>query len=164
MKNKMALALALAGVLSLSALVPSALAADLSNGEGGTVVEETQKAHRKHGKGEKVAAPEDAIGKDAAKAKALADAGVTAEQAGKVKSRVSELDDGTVIYKVHFTCDGQRYSYQINAVTGAVVDKSVKEVTEDTAETTEHRGHGKHGKGKGGKTVEQAAETASTAV
>ena len=153
MKNKKVLALALVGVLSLSALAPSALAAGTANGESKTVVEETQKAHRKHGRGEKVAEPENAIGKDAAKAKALADAGVTAEQAGKVKSHVSELDDGTVIYKVHFTCDGQRYSYQIDAVTGAVVNKNAKEVTEDAAENTERR---RHGKGKDSKTTEQA--------
>ena len=153
MKNKKVLALALVGVLSLSALAPAALAADTAS-ESETAVEETQKTRSKHGKGEKVAAPENAIGKDAAKAKALADAGVTAE--GKVKSRVSQLDDGTVVYKVRFTCDGQHYSYQIDALTGAVVDKSVKEVTEDAAESAKHHKRGKHGK-----TAEQAAETAS---
>lgn len=67
-----------------------------------------------------------------------------------------------MIYKVHFTCDGQRYSYQIDALTGAVVDKSVTEVTEDTAETAKHRGRVKHR--KGGKTDGQAAEAASVAV
>ena len=146
MKKKGLAALLLISALTLSALIPSAFAAKPTpDGAAETVARETQKEQR-HGKrgGEKVAEPENAIGKDAAKAKAFADAGVTAEQAGKVKTRVSQLDDGTVIYKVGFTCDGTRYSYQINAVTGTVIDKSTKTVTEDVA--SESRGHGKRGK------------------
>ena len=167
MKNKGILALALAGVLTASALAPSVLAAaPAQEGDSGTVVEETQKAHRhgKHGS-EKVAEPENAIGKDAAKAKALADAGVTEEQAGKVKARVSQLDDGTVVYKVHFSYDGQCWRYQIDAVTGAVTDKSVEAVTEDDA--TEHRGRGKrgrHSKNMGGKSADAVTEATPTAV
>ena len=148
MKNRKVLALTLVGVLSLSALAPAALAAtDTETAGSETVIEETQKEHRRgrHGKGDKVAEPENAIGKDAAKSKALADAGVTAEQAGKVKSHVSQLDDGTVVYKVRFTCDGQRYSYQINALTGEVTDKSAEAVTEE--ESTAHHRRGRRGKG-----------------
>ena len=151
MKNKGIMALALVSVLSVSALAPSAFAAaPAADGNTETTVQEMQKEHRhgKHGDKQKAVEPENAIGKDAAKEKALADAGLTAEQAGKVKSRVSQLDDGTVVYKVRFTYDGQKYSYQINAVTGEVVDKSVQAVTEDAAES---RGHGRHGMKKGGK-------------
>ncbi len=88
----------------------------------------------KRGKKEEIAEPENAIGKQAAKDAALADAGLTADQTGKVRSRVSQTEDGTVIYKVRFTCDGQRYSYRIDAVTGEILKKSVKEASE----TDEH--------------------------
>ena len=87
-------------------------------------------ARGKHSAESKIAEPENSIGKDAAKAAALADAGLTAEQTGKVKSRVSQMDDGTVIYKVSFTYDGQKYSYQIDAMTGKVLDKSTEDATE----------------------------------
>ena len=39
-----------------------------------------------------------------------------------------------MIYKVRFTIDGQRCSYRIDAVTGEILDKSVKEASE----TDEH--------------------------
>ena len=135
MKNKRIMALALVSALTVSALVPSALAATANQGSNEeTTVQETAKGgrHGKHGEKSSAAEPENAIGKDAAKEKALTDAGVTAEQAGKVKARVSQTDDGTVIYKVRFSFDGQSYSYQINAITGAVLDKSSEAATERT--------------------------------
>ena len=159
MKNRKVLALALTGVLSLSALAPAALAAtDTETAGSETVIEETQKERRRggRGEGERVAEPENAIGKDAAKSKALADAGVTAEQAGKVKSHVSQTEDGTVIYKVRFTCDGQRYSYQINALTGEVTDKSAEAVTEEESAAHHRRG----GRDEGSKPAEQTEQTA----
>ena len=109
MKSKGILAMALVGVLSVSAIAPSALAATSSvvNKEE-TSAQETVERHGKREKHEKVAEPENSIGKDAAKTAALADAGLTVEQAGKVKSRVSQMDDGTVVYKVSFTYDGQK--------------------------------------------------------
>ena len=82
------------------------------------------------------------------KEKALSDAKVTAEQAGKVRARVSQMDDGTVIYKVKFTFDGQKYSYKINAVTGEVIDKSTETATEDTASKTAGQEKKKTGKQK----------------
>ena len=45
----------------------------------------------------------------------------------RIRTRLSELDDGTVVYKVRFTVDGQRYSYRINAVDGSVVEMSTAE-------------------------------------
>lgn len=112
----------------------------------------------KRTKKEEVAEPENAIGKDAAKQKALDDAKVTADQAGKVRSRVSKLDDGTVIYKVRFSYNGMRYSYQIDATTGKVIDKSSKAVTEDEANRSGE--HGKHGKKDAGDS-ESASEDAN---
>ena len=134
MKSKGILAMALVGVLSVSAIAPSALAATsgVINKEE-TTAQETVERHGKREKHEKAVEPENSIGKDAAKTAALADAGLTAEQTGKVKSRVSQLDDGTVIYKVSFTFDGQKYSYQIDAMTGKVLDKSTEDATEATA-------------------------------
>ena len=142
MKSKGILAMALVGVLSVSAIAPSALAATSSvvNKEE-TSAQETVERHGKREKHEKVAEPENSIGKDAAKTAALADAGLTVEQAGKVKSRVSQMDDGTVVYKVSFTYEGQKYSYRIDAMTGKVLDKS----TEDVTDSTSTKSHGKHG-------------------
>ena len=100
MDRKSMAALALALVLSTSVLASAALAASTESGAAAeTPAGETQSGQR-HGKPDRkpsVTEPENAVGKDAAKAKALADAGVTEEQAGKVTSRVSKLDDGTVI-------------------------------------------------------------------
>ena len=134
MKSKGILAMALVGVLSVSAIAPSALAATSGavNKEE-TTAQEMVERHGKREKHEKAVEPENAIGKDAAKAAALADAGLTAEQTGKVKSHVSQLDDGTVVYKVSFTYDGQKYSYQIDAMTGKVLDKSTTDATEAQA-------------------------------
>ncbi len=144
MKHKRKIAFALVLVLTLSALTASAFAAPAStDAETGATAQTSGSVGRESKSGEKLAAPENAIGKDAAKEKALSDAGVTAEQAGKVKARLSQLDDGTVIYKVSFTCDGQKYSYQIGAVSGAIVDKSAEAATGDPS--TASGGHGKRG-------------------
>ena len=146
MKRKGMVAFALVSVMSVSALVPSVLAAtDSVSGTESTVQESTMRQHRgKHGSGEAVAEPENAIGKDAAKEKALTDANVTAEQAGKVKARVTQLDDGTIVYKVKFTYDGQTYSYQIDAASGKVIDKSSEAASEE-AESSTHS-HSKSGR------------------
>ena len=48
---------------------------------------------------QKVAAPENAIGKDAAKEKALQDAGLSADSVSKIRSRLKELEDGTIVYR-----------------------------------------------------------------
>ena len=60
------------------------------------------------------------IGMDAAKAIALDDAGI-AESAATFTD--AELDDrnGTAYYDLDFTADGQRYEYDIDAVTGTVI-------------------------------------------
>ena len=89
---------------------------------------ETESSQKKHGKkAAKTAEPEGAIGKDAAKEAALADAGAEAE--GHVRGRYTEKD-GTGIYKVTFKAGGQRYKYRIDATTGEILEKSVTEITE----------------------------------
>lgn len=89
---------------------------------------------KKYSKGKKqekkeTAEPENAIGKDAAKEKALTDAGLSSDQIKKIKARVSTTEDGTVIYKVGFVFEGQKYSYQIDALTGTIINKSSEEFT-----------------------------------
>ena len=130
MKNRKMAALALASVLTLSANV-TALAETPETGEQTETAQETATQNRKHGV--KITEPENAIGKDATKEKALSDAGISADQAGKVKVRLSEQEDGTVIYKVSFVFDSQRYSYMINALTGAVSDKNTEAVSENSS-------------------------------
>ena len=77
-KNKGLMTFALVSVLSASVLAPAAYAAPSAAGAAtATTVQEAQTG-RQQGKKKSVAAPENAIGKEAAKEKALADAGVTA--------------------------------------------------------------------------------------
>ncbi|MBR5719011.1 MAG: PepSY domain-containing protein, partial [Clostridia bacterium] len=92
--------------------------------------------HGEKAKPEEPEALENAIGKDAAKQIALSDAGLSSEQVEKVKARLSDKD-GTLVYKVGFCYDGQKYSYKIDPVSGDILDKSVGEASEHT--------HGKHG-------------------
>ena len=66
----------------------------------------------------------DPIGIDAAKAAALEDAGVPADA---VTYTTAGLDrkNGTEYYAVDFTANGQTYEYDIDAVTGVVIEKKV---------------------------------------
>lgn len=94
--------------------------------------------------------PENAIGQDAAVAKALAAAGVTAEQAGDVVVHVSENPEGAVVYRVHFTVDGQRYSCEVDALTGETVCQDERDVSDfGFGQGENRRGDGK-GLGLGG--------------
>ncbi len=113
---------------------------------------EASKKQGKHGKKPEVAEPENAIGKDKAKAAALKDAGIAEDKVEKIRSRVTKLDDGTVVYKVGFTSGDKYYSYKINALTGAVVDKSVQSAEEHAAMKA-------HGKGNGAKASESTEST-----
>ncbi len=62
------------------------------------------------------------IGEDAAEAAALADAGVTADQAGHI-SRKLDYDDGRAEYEIEFYADGVEYEYDIDALTGAILSR-----------------------------------------
>ena len=120
----------------------------------------TGKGHGRHGE-EQITEPENAIGNDAAKSKALDDAGITEDQAGRVMSHLSQLDDGTVVYKVNFIFNSQRYSYQINATSGEIVGKNTNSDTED--KKTESRGHGKHFEEINDSSTDSSSETTATA-
>ena len=177
MKRKVLMSLVLATALSLSTQVPSARAAttaaesskeetaqkdDTSQSKSERIAKKKStkkkgvkkdgtskpsKGSLKHGSKEKVTEPEGAIGKDKAKKIALSDAKVTSDQAGKVKSRVSKLEDGTVVYSIHFTYNSKLYSYRINATSGDIVEKNTKDITDDTSKPLKGRGH--HGKKAG---------------
>ncbi|MCD7711311.1 MAG: PepSY domain-containing protein [Firmicutes bacterium] len=65
------------------------------------------------------------IGVDAATAIALADAGVSESDTTFTKAR-QDTDDGIVVYDIEFYTTGYEYEYEINAATGAIIDKSVE--------------------------------------
>ncbi|MCD7746916.1 MAG: PepSY domain-containing protein [Firmicutes bacterium] len=65
------------------------------------------------------------IGVDSAKEIALADAGVSSADATFTKAK-QDTDDGIVVYDIEFYTTGYEYEYEINAATGAIVDKSVE--------------------------------------
>ena len=109
---------------------------------------------RRGGKKEEAAEPENAVGKDAAKAAALADAGLSADQVEKVHATVSD-SDGTAVYKVRFKYDGQRYSYRIDALSGKILDRKVADAAESSSRS---RGGGR--RGRAASAAEAAADTA----
>ncbi len=61
------------------------------------------------------------IGQDAAKAAALAHAGLTEGQTTRLKVE-RDWDDGRLEYKVEFKSEGYEYEYTIDAATGAVLE------------------------------------------
>ena len=140
MKHKFILAASLAAILSVSAFATSVSAATTSNSQAAveSSTGNTQKCEKS--KKEKVAEPENAIGKDKAKAAALKEAGIAEDKAEKIRARVTKLDDGTVVYKVSFTSGDKYYSVKINALTGAVVDKAVQCAEEHAALKTQRKG------------------------
>lgn len=62
-----------------------------------------------------------------AKEKALTDAGVAAADASFTKEKL-DRDDGVYHYEVEFVSAGKKYDYDINATTGDVMEKGVKNV------------------------------------
>lgn len=60
---------------------------------------------------------------EAAKFAALTDAGFEASQVQFTKQSL-DTDDGIQKYEIEFTVDGYEYEYDINAQTGAVIEKS----------------------------------------
>ena len=151
MKHKRMFALMLTAAIMASAWSVTAFAVNETEPETGAAAEEStapetgetkegseKKSHKGH-RHEKVAEPENAVGKQAAKDAALADAGVSAEAAGKVKARVSQLEDGTVVYKVSFTYGDQWYSYKIDALTGKILDKTTEDAAAHEAAKAEHK-------------------------
>ena len=142
-KSRKMIALAAGAILSMSAALTPVLAETPAPGtETEPPVSETESCGHKGKSSAKQEAeePENAIGKDAAKEAALKDAGISADAAGKVRARLAQTEDGTVVYKVSFVSNSVRYSYRINAVSGAVVEKSSAEAAAETASKSEKRG------------------------
>lgn len=135
LKHKFILAASLAAILSVSAFATTAFAATTNSQ---SAVESTTGNTKKCGqnKKEKVAEPENAIGKDKAKAAALKEVGVSEDKVEKIKSRVTKLEDGTVVYKVSFTSGDKYYSIKVNALTGAVAEKKEQNAEEHAASKT----------------------------
>lgn len=65
------------------------------------------------------------IGVEAAKTKALADAGLSASSVTFTKAKL-DYDDRIAVYDIEFYTSTHEYEYEINASTGAVHDKSVE--------------------------------------
>ena len=65
------------------------------------------------------------IGLDAAKEKAVSDAGLKLSEVTFTKEKL-DLDDGIYVYDIDFYTSGAEYEYEIHAVTGAVLDKGVE--------------------------------------
>ena len=64
------------------------------------------------------------IGTEKAKSIALADARLTADQAAFVKSKL-EMEKGRQVYDVEFYFGQTEYDYEIDALTGAILDKDL---------------------------------------
>ncbi len=69
----------------------------------------------------KPAASETIIGKDKAKAIALDHAGISANEITGYSCEY-DTDDGAKVYEIEFKHKGYEYSYEINAVTGKIID------------------------------------------
>ncbi len=157
MKHNKWIALLLSLVLAFTAIGLGALAetaegsAQEQTAESGTEGQtEAAKddAGTRHGKHKsKTAEPENAIGKQAAKDAALADANLSAEQAGKIKVRVTKMEDGTVVYRVSFTEGETWHCYKIDAVTGEILEKTTENAAEhEAAKAEKAKQDGKEGK------------------
>ena len=60
------------------------------------------------------------IGKETAKAAALAHAGLSEAQVSRMKCEL-DREDGRVVYEIEFKCDGMEYEYEIDASSGSVL-------------------------------------------
>jgi uncharacterized membrane protein YkoI len=166
MKHNKWIALLLSLVLAFTAIGLGTLAetaedsAQEQTAESGTdsqteaAKDDAKTAHGKHKS--KTAEPENAVGKQAAKDAALADANLSAEQAGKIKVRVTKMEDGTVVYRVSFTEGETRHCYKIDAVTGEILDKA----TEDAAAHETAKAERKERINKSAESSENGIETA----
>lgn len=73
------------------------------------------------------AAPTNDIGLEAAKTKALEHAGAPANEVEITKAKL-DYDDGAAEYEVKFIWKETKYSYEINAASGAILEHSQKAV------------------------------------
>ena len=150
MKRRIIIAAALAALMTASTLGTSALAKTTTESKK-TTASTSQSTSKKsdsktHSKPEKISEPENAIGKDKAKAAALKAAGVSESKVEKIKTFVVKLDDGTVAYRVSFKYGEKYYAYKINALTGKVAEKKIMTAEEHEQFKKERGGNHNHGK------------------
>mgnify|MGYP000440468248 FL=1 len=72
------------------------------------------------------------IGKDAALEAALQDAGVTKEEATRLKTS-KDRDDGRMIYEIQFDANRTEYDYEIAAEDGTILTADTESVASNTA-------------------------------
>ena len=72
------------------------------------------------------------IGKDVALEAALQDAGVTKEEATRLKTS-KDRDDGRMIYEIQFDANGTEYDYEIAAEDGTILTADTESVASNTA-------------------------------
>lgn len=91
--------------------------------------------------------PKDAsyIGKDAAKLFALQQAGLTETDVTRLKVKM-DCDDGVMVYEVEFNVGNTEYEYEIDSVTGKIVDSEIE--IDDDDDNGKHNGNG-NGNGNG---------------
>lgn len=70
------------------------------------------------------------IGKEKAKAIALAEAGFSESQVTRLKVE-RDIDDGRIEYSVEFTANGNEYDYEINGADGKILDYDVEREDND---------------------------------
>lgn len=99
------------------------------------------------------------IGIDAAKSAALANAGVSAEEARFTKARM-DYEDGVPVYEVEFCTATHEYEYEIHAHTGAVCHKSVESCS---GFGSHHGSSGHHSAGGSASGADVGAEAAKSA-
>ena len=90
------------------------------------------------------------IGEDAAKQAAVAHAGVNSANVVWLQAQF-DRDDGWFVYELEFTCDGAKYEYSVNALTGDIL-KSERE--QFNGGSGEHQGWGQQ---TGGTLIGEAA-------
>ena len=76
------------------------------------------------------------IGVTKAKSIALADAGISAGSVTRYNRTKLDKEDGVTVYEIKFFTAANRYEYEINAYTGAIVDKDVEKRTYPSASTS----------------------------
>ena len=65
------------------------------------------------------------IGTDAARAIALEDAGITDESAASFSREELDNNNGVVYYDIEFLANGVEYDYDVDAVTGTIISRSL---------------------------------------
>ena len=172
MKNntlKSILTLSLSTLLFVSVLTPAALAAGLNSPapieSTGPVTAAAGKARRGanmetapgRGTKEEAAEPANAIGKDAAIDRALAKAGISAAEAGDITVYVRKLDDGAVVYCVHYSLNGQRTSTRVDAISGEILCTGTLSGSYSAGQGSAGRGRGEGSRKSSGANQERVA-------